>query len=103
MESQATTTNNNESLLKSALTKDEKMPLTTSKTWWKEIHTSLGFSKGYNLPLFIIMAGAMLGFSLARLEYLDVSGHFAQGASPGVSLSFQLSQSSPNFRARDRL
>lgn len=31
----------------------------------------------------VIFAGAMFGFSLARLQYLDVGGRFRQGAAPG--------------------
>ncbi|KEF51149.1 uncharacterized protein A1O9_12763 [Exophiala aquamarina CBS 119918] len=47
------------------------------------LFTSLGFHRGYNVPLFIILAGAMVGFSLARLQYLDVGRRFREGSSPG--------------------
>ncbi|KAL8943675.1 MAG: hypothetical protein Q9211_000910 [Gyalolechia sp. 1 TL-2023] len=47
----------------------------------------MGFQKSYNLSLFIIFAGAIVGFSLARLSYLNISGSasssFANGAAPG--------------------
>ncbi|MCJ1384128.1 hypothetical protein MMC17_007244 [Xylographa soralifera] len=52
-------------------------------TVYRRMYTALGFQKAYNFPLFIIFAGAMLGFSLARLPYLDLDGHFAKSASPG--------------------
>lgn len=55
----------------------------SSMSWWQKAHTSVGFAKGYNLILFVILAGAMLGFSLARLAYLDIGGYFAAHASPG--------------------
>ncbi|KAK5174514.1 uncharacterized protein LTR77_001594 [Saxophila tyrrhenica] len=51
-------------------------------TRWQKIHRSVGFQKGYNLLLFIVFAGAMVGFCLARLEYLNI-GTYADGASPG--------------------
>lgn len=55
----------------------------------RKIYNPLGFSKGYNFPLckssrvpilprltvpVVIFAGAMLGFSLARLSYMNISG-----------------------------
>ncbi|KAL8752897.1 MAG: hypothetical protein Q9184_005587 [Pyrenodesmia sp. 2 TL-2023] len=47
----------------------------------------MGFQKGYNFTLFIIFAGAIVGFCLARLSYLNISGSapssFAKGAAPG--------------------
>ncbi|TVY65573.1 hypothetical protein LSUE1_G009294 [Lachnellula suecica] len=53
----------------------------------RRVYRPLGFQKGYNFPLFIIFAGAMLGFVLARLSYLNIGGSasssFASGASPG--------------------
>ncbi|KAJ9607652.1 hypothetical protein H2200_007730 [Cladophialophora chaetospira] len=49
---------------------------------WRKSYSWLGFQRGYNVPLFIIFAGAMLGFSLARLEYLSW-GSFSKGAAPG--------------------
>ena len=70
---------------------------------WRRAYQSLGFQKAYNfslcqsiLPSFqsiiltclvIIFAGAIVGFSLARLSYLNISGSasssYANGASPG--------------------
>lgn len=49
----------------------------------RKICNFLGFEKRYNLPLFVIFAGAMLGFSLARFQYIDIPGKFADGAVPG--------------------
>ncbi|KIV89045.1 hypothetical protein PV10_08659 [Exophiala mesophila] len=50
---------------------------------FRKLFSWLGFQKNYNVPLFIIFAGAMLGFSLARLEYLDIGGRFRKGSAPG--------------------
>ncbi|KAI9668895.1 MAG: hypothetical protein M1831_000965 [Alyxoria varia] len=49
----------------------------------RKVYRPLGFHKGYNFPLFIIMAGAMFGFTLARLQYLDVGGIYKEGSLPG--------------------
>ncbi|KAL8709505.1 MAG: hypothetical protein Q9220_005747 [cf. Caloplaca sp. 1 TL-2023] len=55
--------------------------------FWRRIYHPLGFQKGYNFILFFIFAGALLGFTLARLSYLNISGSasssFANGSSPG--------------------
>ncbi|EJT70843.1 hypothetical protein GGTG_11866 [Gaeumannomyces tritici R3-111a-1] len=42
----------------------------------RRLYNPLGFSKGYNFALFFVLAGALLGFSLARLPYLDYFGTF---------------------------
>ncbi|KAF1815439.1 hypothetical protein P152DRAFT_390900 [Eremomyces bilateralis CBS 781.70] len=49
------------------------------------LHAShaLGFQKTYNLPLFIIFAGAMVGFVLARFQYLDIANNFSKNSAPG--------------------
>ncbi|KAI4140207.1 MAG: hypothetical protein LQ341_003934 [Variospora aurantia] len=56
-------------------------------TFWHRAYRSMGFQKGYNFSLFIIFAGAIVGFSLARLSYLNISGSasssYASGAAPG--------------------
>ncbi|KAL2760184.1 hypothetical protein ACRALDRAFT_1067205 [Sodiomyces alcalophilus JCM 7366] len=54
----------------------------------RRIYNPIGFSRGYNFVLFFVLAGAMTGFSLARLPYLDYHGVFCgpkepQGAMPG--------------------
>lgn len=46
--------------------------------FWRSIYRPLGFSKGYNFPLFVILVGALMGFTLARFSYLNIGGHFAQ-------------------------
>ncbi|KAE8154595.1 hypothetical protein BDV25DRAFT_147542 [Aspergillus avenaceus] len=48
----------------------------------RKIYTPLGFKKGYNFTLFFIFGGAWLGFTLARLQFLNFS-IFCQEASPG--------------------
>lgn len=56
-------------------------------TFWRRVYRPLGFQKGYNFPLFIIFAGAMMGFTLARVSYLNIAGSakssFANSALPG--------------------
>lgn len=71
-----------------------------SQTRFGRLYSWLGFRKGYNVPLceqrtfnigdfsvlthaVIVLAGAMVGFSLARLQYLDVGGRFRTGSAPG--------------------
>lgn len=62
-----------------------------SKTWAQKIYNPLGFSKAYNFILWFIFTGALFGFSLARLMYLDFSKNFCpnsptaggNGAAPG--------------------
>ncbi|KAB8266529.1 hypothetical protein BDV30DRAFT_232381 [Aspergillus minisclerotigenes] len=41
--------------------------------WVQKLYNALGFKKGYNFILFFIFGGAWMGFTLARLEYLDFS------------------------------
>lgn len=41
-----------------------------------------GYNKSYNFLLFIAFAGALLGFTLARLQYLSAD-RFAKGTAPG--------------------
>ncbi|KAL8870836.1 MAG: hypothetical protein Q9174_003210 [Haloplaca sp. 1 TL-2023] len=70
----------------SSTTKDVS-PFPGKPSRYQRIHRSLGFQKPYNLPLFIILAGALFGFSLARLSYLNIAGSapssYANSASPG--------------------
>jgi hypothetical protein len=49
---------------------------------WRRPAALLGFQKRYNWPLFFIFAGALVGFSLARLQYLSPS-IYATNSSPG--------------------
>lgn len=41
-----------------------------------------GFDKGYNFVLFFILAGALMGFALARFQYLDIGGIFLKVSMP---------------------
>ncbi|KAL5866881.1 hypothetical protein ACKVWC_010771 [Pyricularia oryzae] len=45
----------------------------------RKIYNPIGFSKGYNFILFFIFGGALMGFSLARMPYLDYWGTFQRG------------------------
>ncbi|KAK2865287.1 hypothetical protein FQN49_003731 [Arthroderma sp. PD_2] len=46
------------------------------------VHNSIGYKKGYNFILWFIFAGALLGFTLARFSFLDLSV-FEHDAIPG--------------------
>ncbi|KAF9882426.1 hypothetical protein CkaCkLH20_00462 [Colletotrichum karsti] len=46
----------------------------------RKIYNPLGFKRGYNFTLFVITAGAMMGFTLARLMYFDLDGAFCDPA-----------------------
>lgn len=48
----------------------------------RKMYNPIGFSKGYNFVLFFIFAGAMMGFTLARFQYLDYYGVFC--GKPGI-------------------
>ncbi|KAE8361464.1 hypothetical protein BDV27DRAFT_160707 [Aspergillus caelatus] len=50
--------------------------------WVQKLYNALGFKKGYNFILFFIFGGAWMGFTLARLEFLDFST-FCKNAVPG--------------------
>ncbi|KAL2021729.1 hypothetical protein VTK56DRAFT_6672 [Thermocarpiscus australiensis] len=42
----------------------------------RRVYNPIGFSKGYNFVLFFVFAGALMGFTLARLQYLDIDRRF---------------------------
>lgn len=49
------------------------------KAWvrtWRKLYSRLGFGHGYNFVLFVILVGALMGFVLARLQYLNIDGIF---------------------------
>ncbi|KAF4449085.1 hypothetical protein F53441_7597 [Fusarium austroafricanum] len=60
----------------------------------RKIYNPIGFSKGYNFVLWFIFAGAMFGFSLARMMFLDYYGIYCNptgkttGAGPGECWSY---------------
>ncbi|CAJ2501359.1 Uu.00g042120.m01.CDS01 [Anthostomella pinea] len=65
-------------------------PRNSFVTFARKIYNPIGFSKGYNFVLWFIFGGALVGFSLARLQYLDFYGVFcsshpsgSSGAAPG--------------------
>lgn len=61
------------------------------QTWvrtWRKIYHPLGFSKGYNFPLFTIFAGALLGFVLSRLYFYDHDGTFLKSTIPTDALHY---------------
>ncbi|KAH8662556.1 hypothetical protein BX600DRAFT_382626 [Xylariales sp. PMI_506] len=41
---------------------------------FQRIYRSVGFTKAYNFVLFCILVGALMGFTLARLSFLDLYG-----------------------------
>ncbi|KAG8165363.1 hypothetical protein KVR01_005638 [Diaporthe batatas] len=61
----------------------------------RKVYHPIGFKKGYNFVLWFIFAGALMGFTLARLQYLDFYGVFCSagdsggnGAAPGECLYY---------------
>lgn len=48
-------------------------------TFSRKIYNPIGFAKGYNFVLFFIFVGALMGFSLARMPYLDYWHTFRDG------------------------
>ncbi|KAF2827948.1 hypothetical protein CC86DRAFT_347820 [Ophiobolus disseminans] len=75
----------------SIMTTPTRPTLKEPKTWGQKICNPFGFTKVYNFVLWIIFAGALFGFSLARFMYLDFSRNFCphspaaggNGAAPG--------------------
>lgn len=43
---------------------------------WRKVYHPLGFKKGYNFPLFVILVGALMGFVLSRMMFLDFDAKF---------------------------
>ncbi|KAL6409033.1 hypothetical protein AUP68_07984 [Ilyonectria robusta] len=39
--------------------------------WLRRVYRPIGFSRGYSFALWFILGGALMGFSFARLKYLD--------------------------------
>ncbi|KAL8339420.1 hypothetical protein RB601_005810 [Gaeumannomyces tritici] len=61
---------------------------TPQKSFMGRIYHPLGFTKAYNFGLFVVFAGALMGFTLARLPFLDIDGVFCSnsaGSSPASS------------------
>ncbi|KAL8372577.1 hypothetical protein RB595_002086 [Gaeumannomyces hyphopodioides] len=61
---------------------------TRPSTFMSRIYHPLGFTKGHNFGLFVVFAGALMGFTLARLPFLDIDGVFCSnsaGLSPATS------------------
>ena len=48
---------------------------------FRQLHTYIGFTKGYNFALWFIFSNALLGFCLARSIFLNFNGKFC---SPGT-------------------
>ncbi|KAH0175390.1 hypothetical protein KCU67_g240, partial [Aureobasidium melanogenum] len=49
----------------------------------RHVYNPLGFSKGYNAVLAFLALGYLLGFTLARLQYLSFNGVFCNSNSSG--------------------
>ena len=59
----------------------------------QKIYNPIGFTKGYNFVLWLILCGALMGFTLARFQYIDFYGKFCTpegdgGAAPGECFGF---------------
>jgi uncharacterized membrane protein len=55
-------------------TTSSKPPANAFVAFARHIYNPIGFSKGYNFALWFILCGALLGFVLARLMFLDFDG-----------------------------
>lgn len=60
----------------------------------RKAYNPIGFSKGYNAALWFIFGGALMGFTLARFQYLNIDGIFcgtegASHAAPGECYNYQ--------------
>ncbi|KAF1984724.1 hypothetical protein K402DRAFT_335803 [Aulographum hederae CBS 113979] len=51
----------------------------------RTVYNPIGFTRGYNFTLFVIFAGALLGFTLARLPYLAFNSQFCGSGSGGAA------------------
>ncbi|KAL7619497.1 hypothetical protein AAE478_010037 [Parahypoxylon ruwenzoriense] len=49
----------------------------------RKIYRLIGFSKGYNFALWLILGGGLFSFSLVQLRYLDFFGIFCGGSASG--------------------
>ena len=57
----------------------------TPNFFTKRIIHPLGFTKTYNFWLYFIFGGALVGFALARVSYLDFSRNFCPSSGPSSS------------------
>ncbi|TDZ62089.1 hypothetical protein CTRI78_v003845 [Colletotrichum trifolii] len=56
----------------------------------RKVYNPLGFAKGYNFVLFFIFFGALMGFTLARLQYLSFNVFCGpDGTAPGECFYYQ--------------
>ncbi|KAM0710711.1 hypothetical protein Q7P35_001449 [Cladosporium inversicolor] len=68
---------------------------TDGRSKFQRLYNFVGFKKRYNFTLWFIFAGALFGFTLARLMYLNISGVFcgpasgANTAAPGECYYYQ--------------
>ncbi|KAK6442732.1 hypothetical protein LTR95_001015 [Oleoguttula sp. CCFEE 5521] len=67
-----------------------RIPANSFVVAMRKVYNPIGFSKGYNFVLWFVTIGYIMGFTLARLQYLSFYGifcnpriHGASGASPG--------------------
>lgn len=51
----------------------------------RKLYNPIGFKKGYNFVLWLIFAGAMMGFSLARMMFLNYDGVFCGPSGNGAT------------------
>jgi hypothetical protein len=56
------------------MVKVDRPPANRFVAFVRRIYNPVGFSKGYNFVLWFILAGALMGFVLARFMYLDIDG-----------------------------
>jgi hypothetical protein len=50
----------------------------------RRIYGPVGFDKAYNFVLYFVLVGALMGFVLARFQYLDIDGIFLKVSTADV-------------------
>ncbi|KAK5994876.1 hypothetical protein PT974_03263 [Cladobotryum mycophilum] len=77
------------------MVKPTKPPANAFVAHARLIYNPIGFAKGYNFILWFILAGAMVGFVLARLQYLNLDGIFCKGEGAALCPASAISTTKP--------
>lgn len=74
---------------------------------YRPVYQVFGFKKGYNFPLYLVTVGALMGFILARLQFLNIEGTLFEVSHIGHFLQYTAndpleSNSGRSFLVSDR-
>ena len=58
------------------MVKSSRPPANAFVATMRKVYNPIGFAKGYNFILWFIFCGALMGFMLARFQYLNYNGIF---------------------------